>query len=44
MSDDVNFDLEAQTSPVETLRHSAAHLMASAVEQPTRARSSWDRT
>ena len=34
MSDDVNFDLEAQElSPVETLRHSAAHLMASAVEQ-----------
>ena len=34
MSDDVNFDLEAQQlSPVETLRHSAAHLMASAVEQ-----------
>ena len=34
MSDDVNFDLEAQElSTVETLRHSAAHLMASAVEQ-----------
>jgi threonyl-tRNA synthetase len=34
MSDDVNFDLAAQElSTVETLRHSAAHLMASAVEQ-----------
>lgn len=33
MSDDVNFDLQAQElSTVETLRHSAAHLMASAVE------------
>lgn len=33
MSDDVNFDLQAQAlSTVETLRHSAAHLMASAVE------------
>jgi threonyl-tRNA synthetase len=32
-SDDAGYDLEArQLSPVETLRHSAAHLLASAIE------------